>query len=404
MLPHLDCVFALRYAPQSMGQSQAERARTGIDGIGCVGLLMLVTFIAMGVSALIDRPDPSEVAAADGMGVAPTTAVETRAVAGLASTATLTPSNTATPLPSFTPIPTLTPTDLPAFVPMALADSEATAIVSAAESATPLPATSTPVPTVIIPTATTTPSPTATPTPLLPTPSGTYSLTVRVPILMYHYVSDPPEGADKYRVDLSVSPANFRAQLQYLADNGFTTIDLYELSLAITGKRSLPPKPVILTFDDGYLDQYTNAFPMLQEFGFTGTFFIVTEFVDAANPAYMSWEMIEEMAAAGMHMEPHSRTHADLSEQPRDVLIWQILGSQETLAAHIGYTPRFFCYPGGRYDEDTIAILEELDFWGAVVTAGGKWHGFNDRYEWKRLRMRNTTTLPEFADLVEPEG
>lgn len=365
---------------------------------------MLVTFIAMGVSALIDRPDPSEVAAADGMGVAPTTAVETRAVAGLASTATLTPSNTATPLPSFTPIPTLTPTDLPAFVPMALADSEATAIVSAAESATPLPATSTPVPTVIFPTATTTPSPTATPTPLLPTPSGTYSLTVRVPILMYHYVSDPPEGADKYRVDLSVSPANFRAQLQYLADNGFTTIDLYELSLAITGKRSLPPKPVILTFDDGYLDQYRNAFPMLQEFGFTGTFFIVTEFVDAANPAYMSWEMIEEMAAAGMHMEPHSRTHADLSEQPRDVLIWQILGSQETLAAHIGYTPRFFCYPGGRYDEDTIAILEELDFWGAVVTAGGKWHGFNDRYEWKRLRMRNTTTLPEFADLVEPEG
>lgn len=362
-------------------------------------MLMLVTFITMGVSALIDRPGPSGEVAGDGMGVAPTTAVETRVVAGRAATATTTPSSTATPLATFTPLPTLTPTDYPAFVPFAVSENEATAIISAAESATPVPSTSTPIATA---TATATTTPTA--TPALPTPSGTYSLTVRVPILMYHYVSEPPEDADKYRVDLSVPPASFRAQLQYLADHGFTTIDLYDLSLAITGKRPLPPKPVILTFDDGYVDHYTNAFPLMREFGFTGMFFIVTEFVDAGNPNYMSWEMIEEMAAAGMRMESHSRTHADLSDQPRDVLIWQILGSQETLAAHIGYTPRFFCYPGGRYDEDVIAILEELDFWGAVLTSGGKWHGFNDRYEWTRLRMRYTTTLSEFADLVEPGG
>lgn len=387
-----------------MGQSQAGRARTGIDGIGCVGLLMLVTFVALGVSALVDRPEPSGAAPA-GIGVAPTTAVQTRAIAGLDAEATATPSSTATALATFTRIPTLTPTSFPAFVPVAVSESEATAIVSTAEGVTPLPHTMTPVATATstaTPTATATS--TATATPPLPTPSGSYSLTVRVPILMYHYISEPPEDADKYRVDLSVTPANFRAQLQYLADNGFTTIDLYDLSLAITGKQPLPPKPVILTFDDGYLDNYTNAFPILQEFGFTGTFFIVTEFVDAGNPAYMNWQMIEQMAAAGMRMESHSKTHVDLSDQPRDVLLWQILGSQETLAAHIGYTPRFFCYPGGRYDEDTIAILEELDFWGAVITAGGKWHGFNDRYEWTRLRMRHSTTLPLFADMVEPEG
>lgn len=376
-----------------------------MDGIGCVGLLMLVTFVALGVSALIDRPDPTETAAGAGLGVAPTTAVETRAVAGRDATATITPSSTATAPATFTPIPTLTPTDYPAFVPFAVAENEATAIVAAAESVTPIPFTSTPASTTTpLPTATATATATATPTPLLPTPSGTYSLTVRVPILMYHYVSEPPEEADKYRVDLSVSEASFRAQLQYLADHGFTTVDLYDLSLAITGKRPLPPKPVILTFDDGYVDHYTNAFPLLREYGFTGTFFIVTEFVDAGSPQYMSWPMIEEMAAAGMRMESHSRTHPDLSEQPRDVLLWQILGSQETLAAHIGYTPRYFCYPGGRYDEDVIAILEELDFWGAVVTSGGKWHGFNDRFEWRRLRMRNTTSLGEFAGFVEPGG
>lgn len=391
-----------------MGQSQAGRARTGIDGIGCVGFLMLVTFVALGVSALVDRPEPSGAAPAS-MGVAPTTAVQTRSVAALGADPTAAPSSTATPiataLATFTRMPTLTPTSFPTSVPVAVSESEATAIVSTVEGVTSLPPSST---RVAMATSTATPTATATATatatPPLPTPSGSYSLTVRVPILMYHYVSEPPEDADKYRVDLSVSPANFRAQLQYLADNGFTTIDLYDLSLAITGRQPLPPKPVILTFDDGYLDNYTTAFPILQEFGFTGTFFIVTEFVDAGKPAYMNWEMIEEMAAAGMRIESHSKTHIDLSDQPRDVLIWQILGSQETLAAHVGYTPRFFCYPGGRYDEETIAILEEFDFWGAVVTAGGKWHGFNDRYEWTRLRMRYTTTLPVFADMVEPEG
>ena len=113
--------------------------------------------------------------------------------------------------------------------------------------------------------------------------------------------------------------------------------------------------------------------------------------------------MIEEMAATGHRMESHSKTHPDLRGQDHETLIWQLLGSQETLAAHIGYTPRFFCYPGGHYDADTIAVLQELDFWGAVTTAGGEWHDFPGRYEWSRWRMRNTTNLAEFADMVSTE-
>lgn len=220
---------------------------------------------------------------------------------------------------------------------------------------------------------------------------------------MYHYISAPPEDADEYREDLSVTPENFRAQMQYLAENGFTPIDLYTLSLAVAAKQSLPARPVVITFDDGYVDHYQHAFPILREFGFTATFFIITEYVDAGNPQHLTWPMIEEMAAAGMRIESHSKTHPDLRDATKEELVWQILGSQQTLAAHIGYMPRYFCYPGGRYDEDTIAVLEELDFWGAVTTAGGKWHGFNDRFEWTRLRMRNSTTLPVFADMVQPD-
>lgn len=300
---------------------------------------------------------------------------------GQASTPTLQPTAvetaTATATPTNTPSPTATSTK---------------------------PATLTPIPTLTavgpspIP-----PSPTPTlPPPPLPTPSGTYSWTLKAPILMYHYISVPPKDADIYRVDLSVTPDDFRAQMQYLAENGYTTIDFYDLSLAITNKIELPLKPVILTFDDGYVDNYVHAFPILQEFGHKGTFFVVSEFIDFGYAGYLTWDMVEEMAAAGMRIESHSRTHPDLRGQSREYLIWQILGSQETIAAHIGYTPRYFSYPAGRYDEDTVAILQELDFWGSVVTAGGKWHGFDGRYAWARLRVRHTTPLAEFIDLVEP--
>ncbi|MCP5099108.1 MAG: polysaccharide deacetylase family protein, partial [Chloroflexi bacterium] len=267
--------------------------------------------------------------------------------------------------------------------------------------------TSTPTntPTAVPPTITPNPNHTATPTvppPPLPTPQGAYSWTLKVPILMYHYISTPPDDADVYRIDLSVEPEDFREQLAYLADNGYTPIDLYDLSRAITNKRELPEKPVILTFDDGYRDNYEYAFPILEEFGFKGTFFVVTEFIDFGREEYMTWDMISEMAAAGHRFEPHSRTHPDLTEQEKEFLIWQILGPQETLAHHIGYPPRYFAYPSGQYDDGVITVLKELDYWGAVTTMSGKWHGFDNRYQWARLRIRNNTPLPEFIDLIDP--
>lgn len=238
----------------------------------------------------------------------------------------------------------------------------------------------------------------------MPTPSGIYSWTLKVPILMYHYVSEPPPDSDIYRVDLSVPPDAFRQQMAYLKDNGYTPVDLYDLSTAIVAHTELPEKPIVITFDDGYLDNYENAFPILQEYGFKGTFFVITEFIDSGREGYMNWEMLEEMSRAGHRIESHSRTHPDLTTKSRDGLIWELLGSQETLAAHIGYKPRYFCYPGGTYNDETIQVLKELDYWGAVTTENGSWHGFNDRFEWRRVRLRNSTTIQEFARLTDLEG
>jgi len=219
---------------------------------------------------------------------------------------------------------------------------------------------------------------------------------------MYHYISEPPEDADLYRIDLSVTPNNFREQMAYLAENDFETIDLYDLSAAITDQIELPPKPVIITIDDGYRDAYENAFPILQEFGLKATFFVASEFTDQEQEAYMTWPMIEELASAEMRIESITKTHADLVGQDRDFLIWQILGSQETIAAHIGYTPRYFAYPYGQYDDQTVQILKELNFWGALTTVAGQSHSFPNRFEWTRARIRHDTPLGEFIELVDP--
>lgn len=236
---------------------------------------------------------------------------------------------------------------------------------------------------------------------ILPTPQ--ISQTIRVPILMYHYVSTPPEDADKYRINLSVEPDNFRQQMAYLHENEVEVIDLYALTEYLVNSETPPDNAVILTFDDGYVDNYRFAYPILEEFGYKGTFFIATEFVDRGFPQYMSWEMIEEMAADGHRFESHTKTHPDLAILGYNDLVWQILGSQETLAAHLGYKPQYLSYPSGSYNEETLQMVESLSLWGAVTTKGGMWRGHHDRFEWTRTRISYGTTLEDLEKVVRPK-
>ena len=132
---------------------------------------------------------------------------------------------------------------------------------------------------------------------------------------MYHYLSDPPPGADAIRRDLSVSPAQFDAQLAWLRDNGFQTITMKELSYALSQGDELPPKPIVISFDDGHRDNYENAFPILQKYGFTAIFYVFTQVIDTYNVDYLTWEMVTEMDAAGMEFGSHSYRHADLANR-----------------------------------------------------------------------------------------
>jgi peptidoglycan/xylan/chitin deacetylase (PgdA/CDA1 family) len=256
--------------------------------------------------------------------------------------------------------------------------------------------TDTPTPT---PTSTPPPTETATPTPTpepLPTPDGV-ARQAEVPILMYHYISAPPPGAEAIRRDLSVSPANFEAQLRYLRQAGYESISLRDLLLHLQTGYPLPPQPVIITLDDGYKDAYSEAFPLLKKYGFTATFFIVTGFIDQQNPEHLTWEQVLEMDAAGMDIESHSYDHPDLRGRPKDYLVWQILGSKVAIEERIHKPVRFFCYPSGHYDEKVISVLRDLDFWAGVTVEQGTLHSSDGLFRLTRVRVRATDSTASFA-------
>ena len=290
---------------------------------------------------------------------------------GRFSTPTRTPSPSANPAIAFLSPPSPTPTQV----------------------ATPIPPLA---PISVVPPPSPTPMPSPTP---FPTPDGVVR-SAHVPILMYHYISAPPADADIYRLDLSVTPANFEAQLAWLQSQGYQSITLSQLVHHLARGQSLPDKPIVLTFDDGYRDHYTNAFPLLKRYGYLATFFIVTQPIDMANPEFLSWDMVKEMHAAGMDMEPHGYRHYDLRGKDTDFLVYEIVGAKEAIEARTGETARFFCYPAGSYDEQTIAVLRSAHFWAAVTTAQGATHSSDKLFELARIRVRGRHSVEDLETLL----
>ncbi len=223
---------------------------------------------------------------------------------------------------------------------------------------------------------------------------------VHVPILMYHHVSVLPANADKYRLDLTVTPEDFTAQMQYLADEGYHTITPDQLAGALLRGDKLPPKPVMLTFDDGYDDAFSVAFPILQRFEATGTFFIISDFVDEREGGYLTWDEAKKMAAGGMAIEDHTRDHKDMRNRSRDWLDGQIVPSRDRIEAMTGSRPVYFCYPSGQYDGKAIEEVRAAGFVMAFTTNDGTYSFTDNMLRLPRVRIRGTTTLAAFAKLL----
>jgi len=224
---------------------------------------------------------------------------------------------------------------------------------------------------------------------------------VSLPILMYHYVEPWPADANTLRKNLTVRPEDFAAQMQYLCDHGYVTVSLYDLIYALALGWPLPEKPVVLTFDDGYRGIVQYAAPAMRSCGYTGAVFVITELMDRGFEPYLTWPQAEALYREGWKIEPHTKTHEQLQGRDRDFQLYQMLGSIQTVQAHIGVQPRFFNYPSGKYDDLTLQLAREMNLWGGVSVNFGRTHTLASRYTLARVRVNGQGTLAEFVAGLE---
>lgn len=218
-----------------------------------------------------------------------------------------------------------------------------------------------------------------------------YSVPEGVSVLMYHMI-----GSEKGN-DAIMSADNLRWQLEYLRDNGYHPITMQELCDYVTKQAPLPSKPVCLTFDDGYEDNYTIVYPMMKEFGFPWTVFVITG--DVGKPNRMTWEQLNEMAdSRAVTIASHTVTHPRLHNLPPEEVRREIAGAQQALKEHLGIDNPWIAYPYGDYDETVDGIAREAGIRLAVTTDAGRVHAGSYPYELRRVWIGNQVDEAHFRD------
>ncbi len=217
------------------------------------------------------------------------------------------------------------------------------------------------------------------------------SRTIRVSALMYHYVEWLPPNADALRKDLTVSPTDFEAHLRYLVENGYHAITAADLWWSLTAGAPLPPKPVLLTFDDGYADAYDVVLPLLKKYGMVGTFAVVANLVD--RPGYLTHDQVRALSDAGMDVESHSTDHVALSPLPYEEQAYQLCTSRRIISGWTGKDVRQFIYPSGYYLPLPAAALTACGYLGAYRKDGGSVQSSNEMFALRRARVRGQQGL-----------
>ena len=214
-----------------------------------------------------------------------------------------------------------------------------------------------------------------------------------VPILMYHYIRDA-SGEDELGRNLSVDPKTFDAQMAWLKENDFESVKLSDLAdmerTELSKVNGEGGKPVVITFDDGYLDAYTEAFPVLKKYGFTGTFFIITNFIGKDN--YMNSDQIAALRKAGMEIGSHTLTHPNLTDLESADVRRQLTESKDDT--------NVFCYPAGRYNDRVKDLVKEAGYVAAVTTKSGVATEDTKLFDLPRLRITNISAVA-FGNVIE---
>lgn len=234
--------------------------------------------------------------------------------------------------------------------------------------------------------------PTVTPTPTLKPVTLTdlnqkYGPCAKMPVLMFHHVESEADAKLNHQTSLAVSPEFFAKDMEYLKIHGYTTIFPKDLINFFDSGVPLPKKPVMITLDDAYEDNYTNAYPILKQYGLKATIFTPTGLVQ--NPDYLSWEQIKEMNDSGLiyfanHTWSHHSSAGSLELQNKEISL-----ADKQLAERGQNSDKIFAYPYGNPSIDAEKILTKYNYKLAFTTVYGNILCKGKRFTLPRIRMGN---------------
>lgn len=213
-----------------------------------------------------------------------------------------------------------------------------------------------------------------------------------VPILNYHVIGDPPAGAPF--PELYVGRGAFAAQLRWLRAHGFHAVSLRRVYDYWRRGLALPPKPIVLSFDDGYLGQFTNARPLLQRYHWPG---VLNLAVQNVLDGKLTVGQLRTMVRDGWEVDAHTLTHPDLTTLDHAELRHQVAGSRAWIRRKLGVPVAFFCYPAGKYDAAVVAAVRAAGFLGATTTNQGPASRSNGWFTLNRIRVNRSDGLSVFA-------
>jgi peptidoglycan/xylan/chitin deacetylase (PgdA/CDA1 family) len=214
-----------------------------------------------------------------------------------------------------------------------------------------------------------------------------------VPILLYHSISDTNTDGSRY----TVAVENFAEQMKQLRYWGYSTISIKQLVDHINKGSSLPLRPVVISFDDGYLDVYSNAFPIMEKYGYTGTIYLVANRLN--SDGFLQEEELKILLDHGWEVGSHGMTHSELT-QNHALVRQEILQSRLDLEHALEIKIFSFAYPFGSLDWYISNKVYDYGYRAAVGVGNLMVHSFGTLYNLSRREVQGDADLEAFADLL----
>lgn len=211
-----------------------------------------------------------------------------------------------------------------------------------------------------------------------------------IPVLMYHSISTIPGNS------LGVPVKQFSEEMEWLHRQNYHSLSIEEFYQALAKKAPVPEKPILLTFDDGYSDNYSSAWPILHEYGFRGTFFIVT---NSVGPGMMNWDQLADLSRNGNSIESHTVHHLDLAALSSKQQEAEIGVAKQELESYLDIKVQALCFPSGRYNQTTLELMPKLGYTLGFTTKPGNVHIGDNPLTLNRVRISGGMPIAAFRTL-----